>query len=113
MEVEPGLGVVPNQWARQGGVAGDGAAAVDDLADAVGRHGDLVGQLGGGDAEGGEFFGQAFARVDGWADGDLRIVQDFDVSGCAVARTLFFADAPRRQKWLHKRAQMQHLRASR
>ncbi len=43
LEVEPKLGAGAEPVAEaQGGIAGDGAAGVDDLADAVGGDGDLA-----------------------------------------------------------------------
>ena len=65
-EVEPefGGGGEPVGEAQRG-VGGDAALGVDDLGDAVGRHGELAGEFGGGGAGCGEVFGENFAGVRG------------------------------------------------
>lgn len=49
----------------QRGIAGDGALAGDDLADAVRRHGDLARELRRRHLQPGQFVLQNFARMDG------------------------------------------------
>jgi hypothetical protein len=55
----------------QRGVAGDGAAAIEDLGDAVGGNAELAGELGGADGEFVEFLGQMLAWVDGFHSASL------------------------------------------
>lgn len=64
VEPEPGVGAEPVAEAKRR-VAGDGALAGDDLADAVGRHGDLARESGRRDPESFEFALEDFAGVDG------------------------------------------------
>jgi len=67
LEVEPeALGGAEVAGEAEGGVGGDGALAVDDLVDAAGWHGDVLGEAVLGDVHGvEELFEKDLAGVDG------------------------------------------------
>lgn len=99
LEVEPELGVHAEPVAEaECCVAGDGAFAGDDLADAVGGDGELAGEFGGGDAEVVELVFQDFAGVDGTVQhaGGLSVVvvDDLDLAGSWLPVRPAKADAP-------------------
>lgn len=64
LEIEPELGGGAEEVGEaEGGVAGDGTGAIQDLGDAVGGDFEFAGEFGGAHAEGGEFFGQVLAGM--------------------------------------------------
>lgn len=66
LEIEPNLWTGSEPVSQpQRGVAADGALAMNDLAYAVGRHGDLPRELGRRDSDRGEFVGKHFAGMHG------------------------------------------------
>ena len=65
LQVEPELRAVAKEMAEpQGGITCDGALAVDDRGNAVGRHVQLPTEFGRTHAQCFELFGEMFARVD-------------------------------------------------
>lgn len=66
LKIEPELRRVAKPVAEaKRGVAGDAPQTMDDLGDAVGRHLDLAGELGRGDAKLLQFVGEDFAGMNG------------------------------------------------
>ena len=62
LEIEPKLGAGAKKVGEtEGGVAGNGAGAIENLRDAIGGHGDFARQLRGAEVEGFQFFGEVFA----------------------------------------------------
>src|SRR5271168_3757839 len=65
LEIEPELGAGAKKVGEtEGGVAGNGAGAVENLRYAIGGHGDFARQFGGAEVERLQFFGQVFAWMD-------------------------------------------------
>lgn len=65
LQIQPELGARAEEMGEaQGGVAGDGTRAIQDLRDAIGGHAELSRQFGGAHLERVEFFGEVFSWMD-------------------------------------------------